>query len=144
MGANFASVLLFRLVPRGLAFQLLYTGEPVTAAQALSWGLVNQVVPAADCGRDQSPRPPAGPGSATVPAPVYKEMAVKGWDIPVPAALRLNAGPNPYTSKDREEGVGPRSGEARAPMAEPVTAWSPAGCAAGGAAGRKKVGRWRM
>ena len=35
----------------------------------------------------------------------YKEMAVKGWDIPVPAALRLNAGPNPYTSKDREEGV---------------------------------------
>jgi enoyl-CoA hydratase/carnithine racemase len=32
-------------------------------------------------------------------------MAVKGWDLPVPAALRLNVGPNPYTSKDREEGV---------------------------------------
>ena len=105
MGANFASVLLFRLIPRALAFQLLYTGEPVTAVQALSWGLVNQVVPAAelpDATRALARQVVRG---APLTLRRYKEMAVKGWDIPVPAALRLNAGPNPYTSKDREEGV---------------------------------------
>jgi enoyl-CoA hydratase len=105
MGANFASVLLFRLIPRALAFQLLYTGEPVTAAQALSWGLLNQVVPAAEL--PAATRALARQVVAGAPLSLrrYKEMAVKGWDIPVAAALRLNAGPNPYTSKDREEGV---------------------------------------
>jgi enoyl-CoA hydratase len=32
-------------------------------------------------------------------------MATKGWEFPVQAALRLNVGPNPYLSEDREEGV---------------------------------------
>jgi enoyl-CoA hydratase len=105
MGANFASVLLFRLIPRGLAFQLLYTGEPVTAAQALSWGLVNQVVPAAELPGATRALARQLVRGAPLSLRRYKEMAVKGWDIPVPAALRLNAGPNPYTSKDREEGV---------------------------------------
>lgn len=105
MGANFASVLLFRMIPRALAFELLYTGEPVTAAQAQSWGLVNRVVPAAElpaATRDLARQLVRG---APLSLRRYKEMAVKGWDIPVPAALRLNAGPNPYTSRDREEGV---------------------------------------
>jgi enoyl-CoA hydratase len=35
----------------------------------------------------------------------YKEMTMKGWELPVPVNLRLNAGPNPYTSADRVEGV---------------------------------------
>jgi enoyl-CoA hydratase/carnithine racemase len=32
-------------------------------------------------------------------------MAAKGWELPVSVALRLNAGPNPYLSEDRVEGV---------------------------------------
>ena len=38
----------FRIVeqlPRKVAMQLLFTGEPITAAEALQWGLINQVVP---------------------------------------------------------------------------------------------------
>ncbi len=38
----------FRIVeqlPRKVAMQLLFTGEPITAAEALEWGLINQVVP---------------------------------------------------------------------------------------------------
>jgi len=35
----------------------------------------------------------------------YKAMITKGRDLPVAAALRLNAGPNPYLSEDRREGV---------------------------------------
>jgi enoyl-CoA hydratase len=105
MGANFASVLLFRLIPRALAFQLLYTGEPVTAAQALSWGLVNQVVPEAELPAATRALARQVVSGAPLSLRRYKEMAVKGWDLPVAAALRLNAGPNPYTSEDREEGV---------------------------------------
>lgn len=38
----------FRIVdqlPRKVAMELLVTGEPITAAEALRWGLINQVVP---------------------------------------------------------------------------------------------------
>lgn len=105
MGANFASVLLFRLIPRALAFQMLYTGEPVTAQQALSWGLVNAVVPAVeldDAVRKLAEQLVAG---APITQRRYKHMAVKGWELSVPTALRLDAGPDPYASDDRQEGV---------------------------------------
>lgn len=38
----------FRIVeqlPRKVALELLFTGEPITSADALRWGLINQVVP---------------------------------------------------------------------------------------------------
>jgi crotonobetainyl-CoA hydratase len=38
----------FRIVdqlPRKVAMHLLFTGEPITAAEALEWGLINEVVP---------------------------------------------------------------------------------------------------
>jgi enoyl-CoA hydratase len=34
-----------------------------------------------------------------------KEMALKGQALPLAAALRLDAGPNPYLSEDRAEGI---------------------------------------
>jgi enoyl-CoA hydratase len=105
MGANTASVLLFRLLPRALAFEMLYTGAPVSAERAHAWGLVNAVVPASELGdaaADLVGRVVAG---APLTLRRYKEMAVKGWELPVSAALRLNAGPDPYQSEDRIEGV---------------------------------------
>ncbi|MFQ3592310.1 MAG: enoyl-CoA hydratase [Gemmataceae bacterium] len=36
---------LVRTIPAKLAMQMLLTGEPISAAQALQWGLVNRVVP---------------------------------------------------------------------------------------------------
>src|SRR5215217_8343582 len=39
----------FRLVdqlPRKVALELMFTGEPMSSADALKWGLINQVVPA--------------------------------------------------------------------------------------------------
>ena len=35
----------------------------------------------------------------------YKHMAVKGWDLPIATAIRLDTGPNPYLSEDRVEAV---------------------------------------
>ena len=40
MGANFASVMLPRLLPRPLALEMLYTGEPISAERAEQWGLI--------------------------------------------------------------------------------------------------------
>jgi enoyl-CoA hydratase len=105
MGANLGSVLLPRLIPRAIAMELLYTARSITAEEARDIGLVNRVV-----SRDQFDAEVAAlAAEITVNAPLtlrrYKEMAVKGWELPVPVALRLNVGPNPYLSEDRVEGV---------------------------------------
>jgi enoyl-CoA hydratase len=44
-GAHFANVMLPRMVPTGIAFEMLYLGEYISAQDARQWGLVNRVVP---------------------------------------------------------------------------------------------------
>jgi enoyl-CoA hydratase len=105
MGANFGSVVLPRLIPRAVAMELLYTGRSITAEEAQALGLVNRVVPRDGFGT--AVRAFAAEITANAPLTLrrYKEMAIKGWELPVQSALRLNAGPNPYLSEDRVEGV---------------------------------------
>lgn len=105
MGANAATVLLPRLIPRAVALEMLYTGEALSANSAAYWGLYNRVFPT-DRLRDEAE---TFVRSVVANAPLtlrrFKEMVTKGWELPVPAALRLDVGPNPYRSEDREEGV---------------------------------------
>jgi enoyl-CoA hydratase len=105
MGANFATVLLPRLIPRAIALQMLYTGEPIDAGEALKWGLVNKVVPFGKLAGETEAMVRGIVANAPLTLRRYKEMTTKGWELPVQSALRLNAGPNPYLSEDREEGV---------------------------------------
>lgn len=105
MGANFATVLLPRLIPRAIALQMLYTGEPLDAEEALRWGLLNKVVPYEKLAGETETMVRGIVANAPLTLRRYKEMTTKGWELPVQAALRLNAGPNPYLSEDREEGV---------------------------------------
>lgn len=105
MGANFASVLLPRMVPRGIALNMLYTAEPITVQEALHWGLVNKVVPSAQLTDTVEEYARGLLKNAPLTLRRYKRMAVKGWELPVPSALRLDDGPNPYLSEDRAEGV---------------------------------------
>jgi enoyl-CoA hydratase len=105
MGANFATVLLPRLLPRAKALELLYTGEPMSPQEALTWGLVNRVVPAAELADEAEKLIRSLVGNAPLSLRRYKEMTTKGWELPVQAALRLNVGPNPYLTEDREEGI---------------------------------------
>jgi enoyl-CoA hydratase len=105
MGANFASVVLPRLVPRGIAFDMLYSGRYLNAEEALRFGLVNQVVPGAELEATVEDYASGLVANAPLTLRRYKEMMVKGWGLPVPSALRLNVGPNPYLSDDREEGA---------------------------------------
>jgi enoyl-CoA hydratase len=105
MGANLGSVLLPRLIPRAIAMELLYTARSITAEEAQSIGLVNRVVSRERFGDEV--RALAAEITANAPLTLrrYKEMATKGWELPVQTALRLNVGPNPYLSEDRVEGV---------------------------------------
>lgn len=105
MGANFASVLLPRLLPRALALEMLYTGEPIDSAEARRWGLYNRVVPFEQLADETLGLARSIAANAPLTTRRYKEMASKSWGIPLPSALRLNVGPNPYASSDREEGV---------------------------------------
>src|SRR3954471_5012748 len=43
MGANFASVVLPKRIPLGIALELLYTGRYVTSEDLERWGLVNRI-----------------------------------------------------------------------------------------------------
>jgi enoyl-CoA hydratase len=105
MGANFASVVLPRLLPRAVAMEMLYTGEPLAAAEALRWGIYNRVVAAADLRGTADELVDAVIANAPLTLRRYKQMATKGAALPLHSALRLDAGPNPYRSSDREEGV---------------------------------------
>ena len=105
MGANFASVVLPKRIPMGIALELLYTGEYVTSEDAERWGLVNRIVE-----RDEVlPAALALAGTIAGNAPIsvrrMKETAVKGLELPLWQALRLDVGPNPYLSEDRKEGI---------------------------------------
>src|ERR1700729_2850718 len=44
-GAHFANVMLPRMVPPGIAYEMLYLGEYIGMEEARRWGMVNRVVP---------------------------------------------------------------------------------------------------
>lgn len=105
MGANFGASILPRLVPTAIAYELLYLAEPLSSREARDWGLVNRVFP------DEEFRHRAEEFTRTLleRAPLTQRRAKaviqKGRDLPLQAALRLDAHPDPYRSEDREEGV---------------------------------------
>ena len=105
LGANFGSQMLPRLVPMGIAFQMLYLGEPLDAADAHRVGLVNWLAPRAEL----ADRARGIAAQLVERAPVtlrrYKAMVRVGSTLPISTALRLDPGPSPYTSADRLEGA---------------------------------------
>jgi enoyl-CoA hydratase len=104
-GANFASVMLPRVVPRGVAFDLLYTGRRLDAVEALGCHLVNRVVPRGEARTAALRYARDLLAGAPLTQQRYKGMIGKGEGLPAAAALRLDAAPNPYLSDDRREGV---------------------------------------
>jgi len=103
MGANFGSVVLPKRIPMGIAMEMLLTGDYVTSEDAERWGLVNRLTD------DVLPTAMALAEKIAANAPIsvrrMKETAVKGLELPLWQALRLDVGPNPYLSEDRREGI---------------------------------------
>jgi enoyl-CoA hydratase len=105
MGANFASVVLQRLLPRAIAMEMLYTGQPLSAENAARWGLVNRMVPAGDATADAVAFAASIAGNSPVSLRRIKAMSLKSQSLGLLEALHLDAGPDPYTSEDRREGI---------------------------------------
>jgi enoyl-CoA hydratase/carnithine racemase len=105
MGAHFASVVLPQLVPPGIAAEWLFTGRRIEIAEAERYGLVNRRAPAdrlletaLEFARDIAL-------SAPLSLQRMKATLRKTQGLPLAAGLRLDAGPDPYASEDRQEGI---------------------------------------
>jgi enoyl-CoA hydratase len=108
MGANFGSVVLPKRIPMGIAMEMLLTGEYVTSEDAERWGLVNRLVPRDDVLPTALQLAERIAANAPISVRRMKETAVKGLELPLWQALRLDVGPNPYLSEDRKEGIAAR------------------------------------
>jgi enoyl-CoA hydratase/carnithine racemase len=106
LAANFATVVLAGIVPRGIAAEWLFTGKRVSAEEALRWGLANRIANATDLAATAAALVAEISENAPLSLRRMKEMMVKSWGMPLPVALRLGTlGPSPYLSADRFEGV---------------------------------------
>jgi len=105
LGANFGTVALTRMAPLGIAFEMLFTGEPIDAQEAWRVGLVNKVVPLPELMPASQALAERIVGCAPLSVRRMKECALKGLSMPLSAAIRLNAGPDVYNSEDRIEGA---------------------------------------
>jgi enoyl-CoA hydratase/carnithine racemase len=104
-GAHFANIMLPRMIPSGIAYEMLYLGEYISAEDARRWGLVNRVVARGKALTEALRMAEAICENAPVSLRRMKEMAIRSNGLPVPAALRLNEGISPYSSEDRVEGI---------------------------------------
>jgi enoyl-CoA hydratase len=97
-----------KMLPPAIAKQMIYLGEPMKAAEALHFGLVNQVVPAAqvlDAAMDLARRlvkmPPLGIRSAK-----FLAHAAMNADIKTGTEAELQALAFLFGTEDRAEGMG--------------------------------------
>jgi len=104
-GAHFANIMLPRLVPSAIAFEMLYLGEYIGMEEAKRWGLVNRIVPKGEALAEALRLAEAMVENAPVTLRRMKETAVRANGLPVATAMRLNEGISPYQSEDRVEGV---------------------------------------
>ena len=105
MGAHFATVVLPRLLPMGIALEILFTGDYFDVEQARRWGMVNHVVPKGETVTKALEIAQAIAKNAPISVRRMKETAVKASGLPLPVAMRLNEGQSPYQSEDRVEGI---------------------------------------
>jgi enoyl-CoA hydratase len=105
MGANFGSVLLPRLISPTLALEMLMTGEYITAQQAFERGLLNRLTAPELVLEESLKLAHQIAKNAPISVRRVKTVALKGLDMPIPAALRQDPGLNPYLSEDRKEGI---------------------------------------
>ncbi|MGD0764905.1 MAG: enoyl-CoA hydratase-related protein [Dehalococcoidia bacterium] len=88
---NGGTQLLSRVVPLGMALQMMFTGERISAEEACRIGLVNRVVPQAELMAAAEQLAERINESAPVSVRLVKELALKGLDLPLMDGLRLES-----------------------------------------------------
>lgn len=104
-GAHYASIALPRMVPQGLAMEWLYTGRKIEVSEAERWGLVNRTAPAAELGRAADELLRQITSSAPLSLERLKLTHRRSEGLDPHAAIRLDIGPDVYSSEDQKEGA---------------------------------------
>lgn len=105
MGSNFGAAILPRIVAPGIAAEMLFFGDSMSAERALAVGLVNRVFPSETFRDDAEAYVRELLRRAPLTVRRYKQVLQRTLDMPLSAALRVPLRPDPYTSEDRVEGV---------------------------------------
>ncbi|MFF3573897.1 enoyl-CoA hydratase/isomerase family protein [Nocardia jiangxiensis] len=105
LAASFASAQLPRRVPHGIAAELLFTGALRPVDDLVQWGLVQRVVPREELAATTLDLADTIARNAPLSLRRMKATMTKGMALPLMSAVTLGAGPDPYTSQDRLEGV---------------------------------------
>jgi enoyl-CoA hydratase len=104
-GAVFASVVLPRRLPAGVAHQMLFTGDRMDGVTAMHWGLFQSTWPPDQLEDKAIELASRIASNAPLSLRRIKETSTKGASLPIPSAMRLNVGPDPYSSRDWAEGI---------------------------------------
>lgn len=98
---------LMRLMPAGVALEMMLTGEPLTAAEALQHGLVSRVVPAADLFAEAEKLAHRIAANAPLAIGFCLEAVRRGSEMGLDAALALesNLFALACTTQDMKEGT---------------------------------------
>lgn len=96
-----------RQLPYPIAMELLLTGDRIDAQTAARWGLVNEVVPASDVMATAEEYAARVLANAPLAVQAIKELAVRGRNLPLADAIRLEASFGRHLSEtaDAKEGV---------------------------------------
>lgn len=104
-GAHFASVILPQMVPMGIAMEWLYTARRIPMVEAERWGLVNRVVPREQLTDTAMALAAEISSSAPLSLQRLKLTFRKTQGLPLHAGIRLDAGPDLYSTEDQLEGA---------------------------------------
>lgn len=105
LAASFGSAQLSRRVPHGVACEMLFTGELRPIDELVRWGVVQRLVEREDLEEVTTGLAESIARNAPLSLRRMKATMTKGQTLPLMAAVTLAAGPDPYTSQDRLEGV---------------------------------------
>ncbi len=94
-----------RIVPLGLALEMLLSGDLITAQEAYRIGLVNQVVPADQILPAAIKMAERFADNAPLAVQAIKETVYKTMGMPYKEALNARFGANVYGSEDAKEGT---------------------------------------
>jgi enoyl-CoA hydratase len=105
MAAHMASIMLPRKIGPAYALDMLLTGEPIDAQEALQRGLVVALTDPEDLLETALTKARAIAANAPLSIRRIRRMVRRSRELPLVAALRLDEHPNPYVSEDRAEGL---------------------------------------
>lgn len=104
-GAHYASIALPRMVPQGIAMEWLFSGRRIELTEAERWGLVNRTAPAERLAEVADEFLAGFTSSAPLSLERLKLTYRRTEGLDPHAAIRLDIGPDVYSSEDQKEGA---------------------------------------